>query len=203
MVSPSIATHGPVVCHPLWVFFGCLVIHSPPHRRPREWVYPCSTRRNEDKVSEPPWQRWAERYIVYIYIRVCVRAREGMHVHVQGSTFTTWAELRAQECWLVVVWWWRWAWGWHISANNHITHKDPHSNFLINSRRPPPPTGTALGAAVQQTVFRSRRAKILCFFYEDVYSKPYWLWVLLLETSLKLNTYIKAGKDWQLDRILE
>lgn len=141
--------------------------------------------------------------ILCIYIYVCVCAREGMHVHVQGSTFTTWAELRAQECWLVVVWWWRWAWGWHISANNHITHKDPHSNFLINSRRPPPPTGTALGAAVQQTVFRSRRAKILCFFYEDVYSKPYWLWVLLLETSLKLNTYIKAGKDWELDRILE
>lgn len=179
MVSPSIATHGPVVCHPLWVFFGCLVIHSPPHRRPREWVYPCSTRRNEDKVSEPPWQRWAERYIVYIYICVCARAREGMHVHVQGSTFTTWAELRAQECWLVVVvvWWWRWAWGWHISANNHITHKDPHSNFLINSRRPPPPTGTALGAAVQQTVFRSRRAKILCFF----------LWGCLLKTILTVS----------------
>lgn len=124
---------------------------------------------------------------IYIYVCVCVRAREGMHVHVQGSTFTTWAELRAQECWLVVVvvWWWRWAWGWHISANNHITHKDPHSNFLINSRRPPPPTGTALGAAVQQTVFRSRRAKILCFFFMRMFTQnhtdcEFYFWKPLL-----------------------
>lgn len=41
----------------------------------------------------------------------------------------------------VVVGWWRWAWGWHVSANNHITHRDPHSNFLIPS--PPPPTNSA------------------------------------------------------------
>lgn len=32
--------------------------------------------------------------------------------------------------------------GWHVPANNHITHRDPHSNFLMTSLPsllPPPP----------------------------------------------------------------
>lgn len=32
------------------------------------------------------------------------------------------------------------AWGWHISANNHITHRNPHSTFMIPPTTTPPPT---------------------------------------------------------------
>lgn len=204
MVSPSIATHGPVVCHPLWVFFGCLVIHSPPHRRPREWVYPCSTRRNEDKVSEPPWQRWAERYIVYIYIRVCVCAR------AKACMFMYRALLLQPErsCAHRSAGWWWCDGGGELGADTFLLTITSHTRTHIPTSWSTvvvllPPQAQRWGQQCSRLYSDLGELRFYVFFYEDVYSKPYWLWVLLLETSLKLNTYIKAGKDWQLDRILE
>lgn len=83
------ATHGPVVGPPPKVF-GCLFIPPPrllfpllstphPHPRPREWVYPCSTRKGSDKVSGPPWRCRTKRGIS------CVRRYTHTHIFAYSA----------------------------------------------------------------------------------------------------------------------
>lgn len=65
-----------------------------------------------------------------------------LHVHAgpcaelyfPNMSRTPWAASCLLLLLLVVVGrWWRWARSWHVPANNHITHRDPHSNFLMTT----------------------------------------------------------------------
>lgn len=107
------------------------------HRaQPPEWVYPCSTRKGNDNVSGPLWQCWPKRYIV------CTQIHTRTHTYSRTEPYFHNLSRAVGSGLVVVVGWWRRAWGWHVSANNHITHRDPHSNFLMT---PPPTHPVSLG----------------------------------------------------------
>lgn len=115
MVSPSMATHGPVVCRPHQKTLA--VVLFPPTL-------------SHDLVCEftlVPLEKAVIRYLglhgnagprgVCVYADTHTYSRTELYFHNPS---------RAVGSGVVVVGWWRWAWSWHVSANNHITHTGTH-----------------------------------------------------------------------------
>ena len=129
---------NPVWFHPAWPHMG---LWSAPHPnplsqllrcRPRERVYPCSTRKGNDKVSGP------QRYIV------CTQMNTHTHAHTHTySAFTTWAGLWALGWWW--WWWWWWVGGGGLGADTFLLTITSHTRTHIpTSWWPPPPPPTSL-----------------------------------------------------------
>lgn len=77
----------------------------------------------------PPWSCRAKSYIVQM------NTHRNMHIHIQSSTFTTWAGLWAQGWW----WWWWWAGGGGLGADTFLLTITSHTGTHIPTSWWPPP----------------------------------------------------------------